>query len=76
VGSDKFQHDIEAPHINKLHDIIAHNYGVLANHEIANRLHLYFKREIYDPSLGMTMLTRQCALEHIECAGPMKVYRG
>jgi hypothetical protein len=63
---NKFHDGIEAPHVNKLHDIIAQNYGVHANREIANELHLYFKREIYDPSLGMAMLTRQCALEHIE----------
>ena len=63
---NKFHDGIEAPHVNKLIDIIHVNYGVHHNKEIANELHLYFKHEIYDAASGMEMLTRQVALEHIE----------
>ena len=63
---DKFHDGIEAPHANKLTEIIKRNYGVHDNTEIAQELHLYFKHEVYDPSRGMVMLTAAVALEHIE----------
>lgn len=60
-------HDgIEAPHVNKMTDIIQQNYGVHHNKEIANEVVLYYMSEVYDPALGMAPLTRQVVLEHLE----------
>jgi hypothetical protein len=60
-------HDgIEAPHINKLTEIIKNNYGIHSKYEIAQELHLYFMKEIYDPLSDMRILTREIALDHIE----------
>jgi hypothetical protein len=63
---NKYHDGIDAPHVNKLIEIIDTNYGVHHNREIANEMHLYFKYEVYDPASGMQMLTREVALEHIE----------
>jgi hypothetical protein len=63
---NKYHDGIEAPHINKLHNIISQNYSVHHNKEIAKELHMYFMDEIYDPELGMGILTPEIALEHIE----------
>ena len=60
-------HDgIEAPHVNKLTDIIQQNYGVHHNREIATEVVLYYMNEVYDPALGMAPMTRQMVLEHLE----------
>jgi hypothetical protein len=63
---NRFHDGIAAPHVVKLNAILKESYGVHANHELARELHLYFKRHIYRPRAGMTMLTTACALEHIE----------
>lgn len=61
------QHDgIEAPHVNKLVDIVKTNYAVHDNVDLAWEMHLYFKEDIYDPTTGMEMLTPEAALDHIE----------
>jgi hypothetical protein len=60
-------HDgIEAPHVNKMTEIIQQNYGVHHNREIATEVVLYYMTEVYDPALGMAPMTRQMVLEHLE----------
>jgi hypothetical protein len=63
---NKFHDGIEAPHVNKLVEILQTNYGIHSNIEIAQELHLYFKNHVFDPTTGMKMLTKEIALEHIE----------
>lgn len=63
---DEFHDGIEAPKVNKLQQIIKKNYGLYSNEQIAQALHEYFKKEIYDPESGMPMLTMATAFEHLE----------
>ena len=63
---NRFHDGIEARHVNRLHDIINEQYGICSNVELAEMLVLYFNKEVYRPGCGMTRLTREVALEHIE----------
>lgn len=63
---NKFHDGIEAPQMIELWNIFHQNYGSHHNKEIAQEMHLYFKKYIYDPRAGMRMLTREIILEHIE----------
>ena len=51
--------------MNRLFDIVD-GYGTCDNIELAQKLHLYFKENVYKSGQGMTMLTKEIALEHIE----------
>jgi len=62
---DLYHDGIKAKHVNKLNDIMK-NYGGCSNEDLAQMLHLYFKRFVYKENKGMTMLTAEIALEHIE----------
>lgn len=59
-------HDgIKAKDVNVLHDIMD-QYAGCDNIELALQMHLYFKQKIWRANTGMTMLTKEIALEHIE----------
>lgn len=62
---NKFHDGIKAKHVNNLMDIMD-EYGKCSNVELAGMLHLYFKNKVYKPEEGMSMLTKEVALEHIE----------
>lgn len=63
---DRFHDGISAEAVNRLNKILELNYGQIENASIAQMLHIYYKKKIYDPSRGMRMLTQEVALEHIE----------
>jgi|WetSurMetagenome_2_1015567.scaffolds.fasta_scaffold08375_7 hypothetical protein len=63
--TNKFHDRYKAKHVSKLHSIMD-NYAGCDNVELAMQLHLYFKKKVYKPELGMTMWTSRVALEHIE----------
>jgi hypothetical protein len=63
---DRFHDGIEAPAVNRLNSIIDLNYGLVDNRAIAQMVHIYFKKNVYDPRTGMAMLTQETVLEHIE----------
>lgn len=62
---NRFHDGVSAKHINRLRDIVD-NYGMCDNVELAQQLHLYFKANVYKANEGMSMLTKEIALEHIE----------
>lgn len=62
---NKFHDGIKAKHVNRLIDIMD-EYGMCSNIELAGMLHLYFKHKVYKPEEGMSMFTKEVALEHIE----------
>lgn len=60
-------HDgIKAKYVNALHDIMEQQYNVCNNVDLALQLELYYKKKVYRPNCGMSMLTKEIALEHIE----------
>lgn len=63
---NKFHDGIKAKHANRLLEIVDEYYGKSSNIELAGMLHLYFKKKVYKPEDGMTMLTKQVVLDHIE----------
>jgi hypothetical protein len=75
---NKLHDGIEAEHFVHLNNIINMNYGTHHNKEIAIELSLYFKEEIYDPTSGMKLLTKEMALEHIESLHTLnaRIYHG
>lgn len=62
---NRFHDGVKAKKVNRLFDIVD-GYGMCDNMELAQQLHLYFKENVYKPGQGMTMLTKEIALEHIE----------
>ncbi len=63
---DKIHDGIHGPHIEKLSLIMNECYGKYSNEELAQRIHLYFKENVYNPESGMAMLEKEDVLEHIE----------
>lgn len=63
---DRFHDGIHLAHINKLNDIIDQCYGITSNKELAEQLHMYFKKNVYQEGIGMAMLEKDVALRHIE----------
>lgn len=62
---NRFHDGVSAKHINRLFDIMD-TYGMCDNVELAQKLHLFFKVNVYKAETGMSMLTKEIALEHIE----------
>jgi len=62
---NRFHDGVKAKKVNRLFDIVD-GYGMCDNIELAQQLHLYFKESVYKPGQGMSMLTKEIALEHIE----------
>lgn len=62
---NRFHDGVKAKKVNRLFDIMD-GYGMCHNIELAQQLELYFKENVYKPGQGMTMLTKEIALEHIE----------
>ena len=60
-----FHDGLLAPHINGLYNII-NSHSEKSNEEIAQAMHLYYKKFVHQPGRGMEMLTKRVALEHIE----------
>jgi hypothetical protein len=60
-----FHDGLLAPHINGLYNII-NSHSEKSNEEIAEAMHLYYKKFVHQPDRGMVMLTKRVALEHIE----------
>lgn len=63
---NRYHDGIRGKHVNALKDILATQYPRCNNLDLAQQLHIYFKKYVYKPRCGMTMLTREIALEHIE----------
>ena len=63
---NRFVDSIEAPHVNKMFDIIHESFGISRNEDIALQVHLYFMGEVYRPNRGMPILTREMVFEHLE----------
>jgi len=61
---DRFHDGIYGDLVNRLHAIFSLNYGRIENAALAQQLHLYFKKRIWQE--GMPMLTQEIALTHIE----------
>lgn len=65
-GWGNVQHDsIEAPHINKMVDIIELNKGIHSPWDIAIQVSTYFMKDVYDPESGMDVLTPEIVYDHI-----------
>lgn len=65
-GWGNVQHDsIEAPHINKMVEIITLNRGVHSDWDIAIQVSLYYMEDVYDPESGMVPLTPEIVFTHI-----------
>jgi len=63
---DEFHDAIAAPLLKRLNAIFEYYYGKAENAAIAQMMHLYYTKKIYDPALGMPMLSQATALAHIE----------
>jgi hypothetical protein len=63
--ANRFDEGANTKKVKKLFDILYH-YGMCDNREQALQLHLYFKEHVYKPDQGMSMLTKEIALGHIE----------
>lgn len=61
---DRFHDSVYGTLVNRLHAIFSLNYGRVENAALAQMLHLYFKKRVWQP--GMPMLTQEVALTHIE----------
>jgi hypothetical protein len=61
---DRFHDGIYGEQVNRLHAIFSLNYGRIENAALAQQLHLYFRKRIWQE--GMPMLTQEIALTHIE----------
>ncbi len=60
-------HDgVKAKHVNVLHDIYDNQYAGCDNIDLALQMAAYFEAKIWRPNTGMTKLTKEIALEHIE----------
>lgn len=63
---DRFHDGIRAPHIARMEEIIDKFYGRMNNYDLANCIHLYFKKNVYSEDESMPMLWPQVVLEHLE----------
>ena len=62
---DRFHDGIHAEQLNVLLSILTHYYGRISNADLAQMMHVYFRKRIYDPE-RMAMLTVETIIEHIE----------
>lgn len=63
---DRFHDGIRAPHIARLVQIIDKLYGKMSNYDLANAVHLYYMKYIYNEDEGTSILEAHVVLEHIE----------
>lgn len=71
--SDRFYEGVNVDKVIRLFEIADENNVMCDKREVALQLHLYFKDEVYQSDQGMSMLTKEIALEHIECHRPKLV---
>lgn len=65
-GWGNAQHDsIEAPHFNKMIEIMTVNRGVHSDWDIAIQVSMYYMEDVYDPDIGMEPLTPEIVFTHI-----------
>ena len=63
---NKFHDGIRVPHIQALYLMIDKFYGRMTNDDLANMVHLYYKRKIYRHGCGMQMLMPYVVVQHLE----------
>lgn len=73
--SNRFYEGVNTEKVMRLFEIAYENNVMCDNREVALQLHLYFKHEVYQSGQGMPMLTKEIALEHIECHTPRLGHR-
>ncbi len=63
---NKFHDGIRVPHIQAMYQMIDKFYGRMTNEDLANMVHMYYRRKVYRHGCGMQMLMPYVIVQHLE----------